>query len=95
MVWRSEEVVLLRKLLTGGCAMCPLCIGTALVLWGSTGSAGGLAAVTLKSIKKHRTSLLRQGECEEKQSQQDKQDDRARNFDGAVSQWRSRPRSTQ
>jgi hypothetical protein len=34
--------------------MCPLCIGTALLLWSGTGSAGGVAAVTLRSIRRRR-----------------------------------------
>jgi hypothetical protein len=36
--------------------MCPLCIGTALLLWGGTSSAGGVAAVTLRSIKRPRNN---------------------------------------
>jgi hypothetical protein len=34
--------------------MCPLCIGTALLLWSGTGSAGGVAAISLRSIKRRR-----------------------------------------
>jgi hypothetical protein len=36
--------------------MCPLCIGTALLLWSGTGSAGGVAAVALRSIRRRRHS---------------------------------------
>jgi hypothetical protein len=37
--------------------MCPLCIGTALLLWSGTGSAGGVAAVALRSIGRRRHTL--------------------------------------
>lgn len=53
----GEKVVLLLRCMTGERVMCPLCVGTALLLWGSTGSAGGVAAVTLKSIRRRRLTL--------------------------------------
>jgi hypothetical protein len=34
--------------------MCPLCIGTALVLWSGAGSASGVAGIVLRSVKRKR-----------------------------------------
>jgi hypothetical protein len=44
--------------------MCPLCVGTALALWGGTSSAGGVAAIALKSIRRrgHASSSRRASE---------------------------------
>jgi hypothetical protein len=48
--------------------MCPLCIGTALLLWGGTGSAGGVAAVTLRSIRKYRVASTSQTHQSQRQA---------------------------
>jgi hypothetical protein len=47
---RRSEAHLQCPILTRSSPMCPLCIGSAALLFGSAGSAGGVAALTLRSI---------------------------------------------